>query len=105
VGFGTYSLDIELFAYVRTSDWNEFLRVREELFLRVMELVAEVGSDFAFPSQISYFGGDAALDGRRAPAEPERAGERLSDERPPAPASARAASLPPGATTAGERRG
>lgn len=52
--FGTYSLDIELFAYVLTSDHAEFLKIQEELLLRVMEIVKKHDSDFAFPSQTLY---------------------------------------------------
>jgi len=52
--FGTYSLDIELFAYVLTSDYAEFLKIQEELLLGVMEIVKKHDSDFAFPSQTLY---------------------------------------------------
>ncbi len=52
--FGTYSLDIELFAYVLTPDYAYFLTVQEELLLRVMEIVKKHDSDFAFPSQTLY---------------------------------------------------
>jgi MscS family membrane protein len=52
--FGTYSLDIELFAYVLTSDYPEFLKIQEELLLRVMQIVRKHDSEFAFPSQTLY---------------------------------------------------
>ena len=42
VSFGAYSLDLELYAYVRTSDWAEFLQVREDVILRVLDVVEEV---------------------------------------------------------------
>jgi MscS family membrane protein len=51
VGFGAFSLDLEVFAYIRTRDWAEFLRIREELLLEIMDVVAASGSGFAFPSQ------------------------------------------------------
>jgi len=54
VGFGAYSLDLEVFAYVDTQDFNEFLAIREDLFLRFMDVVAESGTSFAFPSQTTY---------------------------------------------------
>ena len=62
VGFGAYSLDLELFAYVLTSDWNEFLQVREDIFLRIMDIVRDSGTGFAFPSQTLYLGRDGGLD-------------------------------------------
>jgi len=54
VGFGAYSLDLEAFAYVDTQDFNEFLAVREDVFLRFMDVVADSGTSFAFPSQTTY---------------------------------------------------
>ena len=62
VGFGAYSLDLEVFAYVDTSDFNEFLKVREDVYLRIMDIVEEAGTGFAFPSQTMYLGRDDGLD-------------------------------------------
>src|SRR5262245_29147627 len=60
VGFGASSLDLEVFAYVRTSDWAEFLGIREAILLRIMEIVEEGGTAFAFPSQTLYLGRDSS---------------------------------------------
>ena len=65
VNFGASSLDLELFAYVKTTKRAEFLAVREELFLRVMDVVNESGTGFAFPSQTVYFGRDSGLDPKK----------------------------------------
>ena len=62
VGFGAYSLDVEITSYVSTSDWAEFLAVREDLLLRLMDIVASSGSGFAFPSQTTYLARDDSLD-------------------------------------------
>jgi MscS family membrane protein len=61
-GFGAHSLDIEIFAFVTTSDFNEFCAVREDVFLRLMDVVATSGTGFAFPSQTLYMGRDDGLD-------------------------------------------
>jgi MscS family membrane protein len=65
VGFGANSLDLEVYAYVRTRDYDEFLAVREDLYLRMMDVVAASGTAFAFPSQTVYRG-DQGLDAERA---------------------------------------
>jgi MscS family membrane protein len=65
VGFGPYTLDVEIYAYVRTADFNEFLGVREDLYLRIMDVVAASGTGFAFPSQTQYSGAEG-LDAARA---------------------------------------
>jgi MscS family membrane protein len=62
VGFGASSLDLEIFTYITTEDWNEFLAIREDIFLRVMDIVADSGTGFAFPSQTLYLGRDSGLD-------------------------------------------
>jgi MscS family membrane protein len=58
VGFGAHSLDIEIFAYVTSTEWSEFLGIREDLLLRIMDIVGEAGASFAFPSQTLYLGRD-----------------------------------------------
>jgi MscS family membrane protein len=64
-GFGAHSLDVEVFAYVETTDFNEFCAIREDLFLRFMDVVQEAGSGFAFPSQTLYLGRDDGLNAER----------------------------------------
>ena len=60
--FGACSLDLEVFAYAMTRDWGEFLGIREDVFLRIMDIVKQSGTGFAFPSQTLYFGRDDGLD-------------------------------------------
>jgi MscS family membrane protein len=49
VDFGVRAIEIELFAYVLTSDFLEFLAVREELLLQIATIVEAAGSSFARP--------------------------------------------------------
>ena len=66
VGLGAYSLDLEIFSYVGTSDWDEFLAIREDLLLRLMDVVEKSGSGFAFPSQTNYIASDGGLDAEKS---------------------------------------
>jgi MscS family membrane protein len=68
IGFGSSSLDLEVFAYVVTRDWNEFLGIQEDVFLRIMDIVEQSGTAFAFPSQTLYFTRDQGLDDGRVQA-------------------------------------
>jgi MscS family membrane protein len=63
--FGAYSLDVAVFAYIRTRDWLNYRAIREDINLRIMDIVKEAGTGFAFPSQTTYFGRDAGLDAGR----------------------------------------
>ncbi|UCF01513.1 MAG: mechanosensitive ion channel, partial [Deltaproteobacteria bacterium] len=65
INFGAYSLDIEVVAYVDTTDWAEFLGIREDIFLRIMDIIEASGSGFAFPSQTLYMGRDVGLKAER----------------------------------------
>jgi MscS family membrane protein len=58
VRFGSYSLDIEVFAYVSAADYPAFLGVQEELLLRIMGIVRSAGTGLAFPSQTMYVRAD-----------------------------------------------
>jgi MscS family membrane protein len=63
--FGSSSLEVEIFAYINESDFNAYLGVREDLNLRIMEIVAASGTGFALPSQTVYLGRDEGLHSER----------------------------------------
>jgi MscS family membrane protein len=63
--FGEISLNVEVFVYVLTHDYNEFLGIAEEINLRIMDIVTEAGTGFAFPSQTAYLAKDHGLDAER----------------------------------------
>lgn len=52
--FSASSIDLFLYCFTRTTDWLEWLAVKEELLLKVKEIVEENGASFAFPSQSIY---------------------------------------------------
>lgn len=52
--FSDSSIDILLYAFTVTTDWIEWLKVKEELLLKIKEIVADAGTDFAFPSRTLY---------------------------------------------------
>lgn len=60
--FGAYSLDIEIFAYIRAREWLNYRAIREDINLRIMDIVTEGGSGFAFPSQTAYVRRDDGID-------------------------------------------
>lgn len=83
VGFGASSLDLEVDAYVRVADYEQFLAVREELLLGILECVRDSGTGFAFPSQTAYMAHDVSMDPERArTAEAQVARWRETGERP-----------------------
>ena len=47
----TSSLDIQVLAQVLTTDGNEFNNIRQDLLLKIMDVVQRSGTSFAFPTQ------------------------------------------------------
>jgi MscS family membrane protein len=64
-GFGAAALNVEVCTYALTADYEEFLAIREEVYLRVMELVAASGTGFAVPLPVPHRPGPG-LDPREA---------------------------------------
>jgi MscS family membrane protein len=54
LGFGSSSLDVDIFAYVYASDWNRFLETQEGLLFSIMSIVEQSGAQIALPSQVMY---------------------------------------------------
>jgi MscS family membrane protein len=65
VRFAGSSIDLEIFAYIFTAEYNDFLAVQEDLLLRIMDPIGASGTVLAIPSQIAYFAKDL---GRQADA-------------------------------------
>ena len=61
IGFGASSLRLEINAYILVSTLDTALEIKEDLYLRIMDLVAESGTGFAFPSQTLYFAKDDGI--------------------------------------------
>ena len=45
----TQSLEIEISAWFDTTDWPEFQQIRQDVLLRLVEIVERTGADFAYP--------------------------------------------------------
>jgi MscS family membrane protein len=73
IQFAASSLQVEIFAYITTTDYNAFLAIQEELLLRIMDIIAESGTRISLPSQITYLDRDdrSGADGVRSVAEVE----------------------------------
>jgi MscS family membrane protein len=61
IKFAHSSLDIEIAAYVLTTDSLKFLQAQEDLLLRIMDTIEANGTAAAFPSQTLYVGRDKKL--------------------------------------------
>jgi MscS family membrane protein len=58
--FSDSSLDILVLAYTKTSDFVEFHAVRQDVFFRILEIVAAEGAEIAFPTRTLHMAGTPA---------------------------------------------
>lgn len=65
-GFLDSSLEITFAAFFHTDDIAVWRDLRQEVFLKLMEIVEEAGTEFAFPSRSVYIESDD-IDSERAP--------------------------------------
>jgi MscS family membrane protein len=47
LSLGAFSLDVEIFAYIRAGDWTHFLEMQGELLLQIMDILQEAGIQMA----------------------------------------------------------
>lgn len=52
--FNASSIDYLIYAFTHTRDWGEWLAIKEEFAIAVMEIIEKAGTSFAFPSQTIY---------------------------------------------------
>ncbi|MGA9811152.1 MAG: mechanosensitive ion channel family protein [Terriglobales bacterium] len=66
IAFDESALSMEIFCYVLTQDYGQFLTIKEDILLRIMDIVETAGTSFAFPSQTVYLGRDTGLNKEKA---------------------------------------
>ena len=52
--FSDSSIDIMLYCFTKTTNWGEWLEIKEKLAYHIKDLVEGAGSGFAFPSRSVY---------------------------------------------------
>jgi MscS family membrane protein len=83
--FDNSALRLEINSYVLTRDANEFAAIREDLLMRIMDIVAKSGSGFAFPSQTLYFSRDSGVNKEKAAAAEQQVQQWRDQQKLPFP--------------------
>jgi MscS family membrane protein len=58
--FGASSLDIMVYCFTTTTVWGEYLDAREDVCLKIMDALEELGLEIAFPSTTVYLRQDGS---------------------------------------------
>jgi MscS family membrane protein len=60
------AFELELFAYIKTDDWTQFTLIRQDVILKMAEIVEASGTRFAAPTRLNYHSSDAGIDTNKA---------------------------------------
>jgi MscS family membrane protein len=66
VDFAGAAYDIELFAYGKTGNWLDFTAIRQDVMLKIAEIVQGAGARFAAPTRLTYLSSEAGVDTEKA---------------------------------------
>ena len=64
--FAPSSLDFFVYCYTRTTDWAQFHKVKQDVLLRIAEIIAGHGAEIAFPTSTVHLAGDIPQAGENA---------------------------------------
>ncbi len=56
--FADSSLSIFCYFFTATAQWQQYLEIKQDVYLEIMRIVKSHGAEFAFPSQSIYFEND-----------------------------------------------
>jgi len=79
------ALNLQIFSYILTADDAEFAAIREDVWLRIMEVVEKSGSRFAFSPRILYLNQDSGLDQEKKAAAEKQVQQWREQQRLPFP--------------------
>ena len=79
------SFSVEVFSYVLTRDYNEYAAVREDLLLRIMDVMEDTGGGLAMPSQTLYLSRDAGIEKLKAEDAAKKVAEMREGKKLPFP--------------------
>ena len=79
------ALSVELLSYILTRDFNEYAAIREDLLLRIMDVMEDAGGGLALPSQTLYLSRDAGVEKQKAENAAKKIAELRDDKKLPFP--------------------
>ncbi len=53
--FSDSSIDVLIYAFTNTTNWQEWLEIKQDIYFKIWQILEENNLDFAYPSQSIYF--------------------------------------------------
>jgi MscS family membrane protein len=60
--YNTSSLDIMVYCFTTATQFDHFHAVKQDVMLKIMDIVASHGAEFAFPTQTVFWAGQGGGD-------------------------------------------
>jgi MscS family membrane protein len=79
------ALNVEILSYILTQDFGEFAAIREDLLLRMMDVVEDSGGGLALPSQTLYLSRDSGVEKEKADSAAKKIAEMRDGKKLPFP--------------------
>lgn len=79
------SLSMEVVAYILTRDFNEYAAVREDVLLRIMDVLEDSGGGLSLPAQTLYLSRDTGVEKEKADAAVKKIAELRDGKQLPFP--------------------
>jgi MscS family membrane protein len=56
---------MELWAYIKTGDWAQFTGIRQDVILKIVEIIEAAGTHLAAPTRLTYLSGDVRINAEK----------------------------------------
>ena len=57
---------MELWAYIKIGDWAQFTGIRQDVILKMADIIEASGTQLAAPTRLTYLAGEGRVDAERA---------------------------------------
>lgn len=84
--FGDSSLDLLVYCYTVTTDWAEYLAIKQSVLQRVHDTIRQHGGAVSLPARVIHIPDGLAIDRKSEPADSDTATADATDKRDDAPA-------------------
>jgi MscS family membrane protein len=55
VEFGEYSLNFNVYTFTKTTDWQKYREVQQDVFLKIIDIIDQNGAEIAYPTRLSLY--------------------------------------------------
>lgn len=55
IEFGQSSLNFQVYCFTKTTNWVKFQQVQQDVFLKILNIIAHHGAECAFPTRTLHF--------------------------------------------------